>query len=340
MVARLAQRAESFIEARLRRDEPPVLEPYRGYAEPGALVLRGRVLSGLRRRDPVPESSRWANFRQMVGLFLTSEVAGVTVRAGGHTAQSDDEGYVTLRLPRDGVAPGWAAPLAEIAQAAHEPRAMPVLVPRNDARFGVISDIDDTMMHTGAHSLLRNLWTTFTGSALSRRVFPDAVALIDRLSAGGRNPVFYVSSSPWNLSHFLESVFHRAGLVPGPMFLRELGVRDGGAIGASHLDHKGAAIDLVLAANPDLGFVLLGDTGQMDAFVYRDAVRRHPGRIRAVILREPVKGSARSSLAALLEIEAMGVPTHYARSFADLPPRVLPEGKDSATQTAAAQKGA
>ncbi len=56
-------------------------------------------------------------------------------------------------------------------------------------------DIDDTMMQTGAYSLARNLWTTFTGSALTRDVFPDAVALMTRLH-DGMNPVFYVSSAP------------------------------------------------------------------------------------------------------------------------------------------------
>ncbi len=319
-----AKKTENFIEAVLRREGPPLLVPYRGYAEPDALVLQGRVVSAVRRAAPDPDQSRWVNFKQMVALFLTSEVADVEVRAGGETARTNAEGYVTLRLPRPEGAEGWLEYEGDIVGADDPKQQMKVLVPRRDARFGVISDVDDTMLQTGAHNLARNLWTTFTGNALSRRIFPDSKALMDRLHEDGRNPVFYVSSSPWNLYAFLGKVFDRFDLTRGPMFLRDLGVSEKSVVGASHHDHKGAAVDTILNANPDLQFYLLGDTGQKDAGVYRDAVKRHPGRVRAVMLREPVKGSARDSLAALLEIEAMGVPTYYGRSFADLPERVLP----------------
>jgi phosphatidate phosphatase APP1 len=293
----------------------PVLDPYRGYATPDHLVVRGRVLTRLRRTEPAPEASRLVNFGQMASLFFTSEVSDVAVRSPetGRAASSDGEGYIALRLPRDRASPGWNEVHLEIAAHPGTRRGFPVLVPSPAARRGIISDVDDTMMRTGAYSLARNLWTTFTGSALTREIFEDAVALMQRLHDRA-NPVFYVSSSPWNLHAFLDSVFARAGLVPGPMFLRDLGLR--GTRG--HKDHKGAAIDEILAANPELPFVLIGDTGQKDAFVYRDAIDRHPGRIEQVILREPAVGAPPPSLAAIEAIEAAGVPCHHGRDFAPL----------------------
>ena len=294
-----------------RKGGNPLLEPYRGYATPDHLVVRGRVLTALRRTEPEPEHSRWMNLRQMAGLFLTDEVSGVSVRAAGATAISDVEGYIRLDVPRTGDhAAGWAEVHVEISGRPASRCGFPVLVPGPSARRGVISDVDDTMMRTGAYSLARNLWTTFTGSALTREIFPDAVELMRALQDGA-NPVFYVSSSPWNLHHFLDSVFARAGLVPGPMFLRDLGL----AGTRGHKDHKAAAIDAILAANPGLPFVLVGDTGQKDAFVYRDAIHRHPGRIERVILREPVVGAPEASRAAIAEIEALGVPCHHEADF-------------------------
>ena len=319
----VARRAEALVERLVRRDGPPVLQPYAGYAEPEALVLQGRVLSSMTRGEPDADQSRWRNVKEMAAMFLTSEVADVPVEAAGTVARSDAEGYVTLRVERPRGATGWQSVPAAIVGASGGAVAMPVLIPRSDADFGVISDIDDTMMQTGSHNLLRNLWTTFTGNALTRRIFPDALALMRRLGAGGRNPVFYVSSSPWNLYDFLCKVFDRAGLPDGPMFLRDLGLSDRGTIGPSHRDHKGKAARAILNANPDLPFFLLGDTGQKDSVIYRDLVRDFPGRIRAVILREPVAGSARASLSAILETERLGVPTWHGRSFAALPRRVL-----------------
>ena len=298
------------------RRRPPLIEPYTGYATPETLVARGRILTHLRRHSPNPQQGWLTNLMQMAALFLTDEVSGVDVRARGGAARavSDEEGYFTLVLPRDGEgASGWTEVDARIEGSA-ERAALPVLVPRAGARVGVISDIDDTVMETGAYSLARNLWTSLTGNALTRRVFPDSIALLRALSEGGRNPVFYVSSSPWNLHRFLEAVFERRGVVPGPMFLRDLGVSERRTDGP-HGGHKGAAIDVLMAANPDLPFWLLGDTGQHDAEIYLDAARRYPGRVDRVALREPGPGPDAAARAAMDELRALGVEVTSAREF-------------------------
>ena len=190
--ARLAERG---LERIGRRRAPPVLEPYIGYETRDGWRLRARVLTSLRWTEPVPDQSRWTNLRQMVSLFVTDEVAGARIEAAGAAVLSDAEGYIDLTVqavPGDGAWAGVAARLDDGGAVAELP------VRRiGTARHIVISDIDDTMIETGAHSLVRNLWTTFTGSALTRRVHPDAAALMRRLSEGERNPVFYVSSSPW-----------------------------------------------------------------------------------------------------------------------------------------------
>lgn len=322
-LTQVARGVEAAVERAIHSDAPPMLKAYRGYAEPDGLVIQGRVVSAVRRAQPEADQSRWVNFRQMVSLFVTTEVRGMRVRAEGVEARSDAEGYVTLRVPRQPEHAGWVHVAAHLEGCADEPVPMPVLVPQPDARFGVISDIDDTMLHTGAFSLPRNLWTTFTGNALTREIYGDAVRLMRRLSQGGRNPVYYVSSSPWNLFAFLEKVFDRAGLVPGPMFLRDLGVSDRGLIGAGHGDHKGAAIDRVLKATPALRFWLLGDTGQKDAFVYRDAIARHPGRIGGVVLRQAGRLSVEAQQA-VDQIEAAGVPCDVVGDFDAVPETVLP----------------
>jgi phosphatidate phosphatase APP1 len=298
------------------RSEPEkrrMIEPYIGYATPDHRILRGRVLASLKRRKPDAEQSRWMNFRQMLGLFLTDEVAGVTVTSGGVQAVTDEEGYFTLLLPRDETV-GWSSVPVEIK--GHESSAAcPIFVTGPEARYGVISDIDDTVLQTGAYSLLRNLWTSLTGNALTRKVFPDAIAFMQEMSEEGRNPVYYVSSSPWNLHHFLNRIFSLSGLVRGPKFLRDLGLSESQFITGTHGDHKGSSIDTILAADPDLRFVLVGDTGQHDAFVYRDAVERHPGRIAAVVLREPGPGPDAESLAAMHKIEAAGALLKHGTSF-------------------------
>lgn len=317
-IHRLALRGERLIDRlAIRGKGDPVLEAYRGYATADSLVLRGRVLTSLRRSTPVPEQSRLTNLLQMASLFLTGEVRDVPVRVVGHdvTATSNAEGYLSIEVPKGDVSPGWTDVKVEIIGVDETTVPFPVMVPDSIAQFGVISDVDDTMLETGAYSLARNLWTTFTGSTLTRRIFPDSVKLMEEFAQSGRNPVFYVSSSPWNLHHFLDTIFMRAGLVPGPMFLRDLGVSDRHLLVGSHGSHKSAAINRILDANPGLSFILMGDTGQHDAAVYADAVERHPGRIRAIILRAPGPGADKKDEAELDRARAQGVEAVTSKDF-------------------------
>ncbi|CTQ33484.1 phosphatase domain-containing protein [Jannaschia rubra] len=319
LALRLARRVEHLLERiGARPGAAPVLEAYCGYSTPDGLILRGRVLTHLRGVQPDPRQSKWVNLRQMLSLFLTDEVAEVTVTGGGTRAVSDAEGYVTLTVAAGAAdfaagAP-WAGVPVRIDDDPGTEIAFPVRLTPARAEWIVISDVDDTMIETGAQSLIRNLWTTFTGSALTRRVHEDAATLMRQLTRGDVNPVFYVSSSPWNLHRFLEGIFALNCVPRGPMFLRDLGVGDDG-IGDSHHDHKGAAIDAILAANPGLSCWLLGDTGQHDATVYRDAVLRHPGRVLGVALREPVPGASDDDAEAIAAIEAAGVPCFHGPTF-------------------------
>ena len=124
----MARGLEAVTERILRREGQPVLTPHAGYAEPDALVPRGRVVSAVTRGAPDADQARWRNFRQMVSLFLTSEVAAMPVTAAGVTAMTDSEGCLTLRVPRDGADAGWRN--VPVRDPGGDPVDMPVLAPR------------------------------------------------------------------------------------------------------------------------------------------------------------------------------------------------------------------
>lgn len=307
---RTVLRLEKLADRIFHRTPPGrVIDAYIGYTTPEHIVLRGRVLSKLRHATAISGQSRFANLRQMIGMFFTDEVRGATVRCKDIETVTDDEGYFTIHLPADGRT-GWSTqPL--IVGNSDIVNHCKVMAPSANAKFMVISDIDDTMLETGAYSLARNLYTSFTGNAGSRIVFEDAIELMRDLHDDGRNPVYYVSSSPWNLHDFLMDIFERTALVVGPMFLRDLGLSETKFITEGHGNHKGESIDRILAANPDLPAILLGDTGQHDTSIYTDVIRRHNQRVIAVGLRTPGSGlddADRTDLAALVET---GVP-HFA----------------------------
>ena len=84
-----------------------------------------------------------------------------------------------------------------------------VLVPAARARFGVISDIDDTIVQTKVTRKVRMIVSLALSSARTRKPFPGVAAFYRALHAGV-NPVFYVSNSPYRSSTPLSSAAFRA----------------------------------------------------------------------------------------------------------------------------------
>ncbi|MGB6229388.1 MAG: phosphatase domain-containing protein [Litorimonas sp.] len=318
----IAVRAENLIDS-IQDDAPPEdlhLQPYFGYSTPDKIIIRGRALEADTSRASNDTPGLVENLAAMAALFMTKEIEGEKVSLGDATAMSDEEGYYRLELPRRSPPPGWTEARVTAARTG-ETVSHPVLVTSPLAEYGVISDIDDTVMQTKAWSTRKNLWTSVTGSVGSRYIFPDTATLLKLMAgsmSGSRNPVFYVSSSPWNLHGFLEAVFMANGVVRGPKFLRDFGIDPTKLVVGTHGNHKGNAIDTILAANPDLPFYLIGDSGQHDPVVYRDAALRHPGRIKGVFIRTPEDTLDGEEAELMREIDSLGIQIFAGPTFEPL----------------------
>ncbi|NYG53917.1 phosphatase domain-containing protein [Nocardioides perillae] len=288
-----AERLLDSVRLRAYRTRPPAhfrIESYGGHGGPHGVVVRGRVLDDPPATEAEEGEGVGAAVRRTLAGFVTHELPGVPllVAVGDATVEveSDGEGYFTARLQPDEaslVAPvtvgrvSLARPWRGLTGEHATPVDVHVTSPAG--RFGVLSDVDDTILETGVQRLGLMLRQTFTGSALTRTPFAGAPELYRDLAAGV-NPCFYVSSSPWNLHGFLAAFLRHRAFPLGPLLLRDL-------LGtAAGREQKHGRIREVLALHPHLPFVLLGDSGEHDPQVYADVVREHPGRVLAVYIRE------------------------------------------------------
>jgi phosphatidate phosphatase APP1 len=286
-----------WLKRRLGLLDPFEILPYRGHGTTGELFLKGRVLeeSGITRAGR--DDAAWKNILNMARRFASDEVAGARVRASFEGLKvettADVEGFFEVRLqlpePLDG-AGGWyrveldlLSPPSpgggKVRSTAH------VLVPRA-ARFGVISDLDDTVVHSRATNVLKMAWIVVRNNAHTRLPFEGVAAFYRALQLGAdrraSNPIFYVSSSPWNIYDMLVDFLNVHGVPPGPLFLKDWSL---GVLG-KHRDYKMGVIRRLLSTYEDLSFVLIGDSGEQDPEIYLQAVREHPGRITAIYIRD------------------------------------------------------
>ena len=165
-----------------------------------------------------------------------------------------------------------------------------LLIPSNKASFGVISDIDDTILHTGLTSVLKwrvllNTLLTSAGKRLPLEGAPDFYNLLHKGRTGQEaNPIFYVSHSPWNLYRYLEFFLKKNNFPKGPIILRSFPKPFSKKVkGEKPQKHK--EIVNILKTYPSLKFILIGDIGQHDPVIYKEIAAKFPKRILAIYLR-------------------------------------------------------
>lgn len=329
--------------------------PYIGYGRRDRFRLKGRVLDD-KRTDQEAGLSRWDSLRLTLRRFESDEIPGARLRVDyGETSLktvTDEDGYFDVDF-HPGPAPASDAPWHDVRLTLLDPvddapaeAVARVLVPPPDAEFGVISDLDDTVIQTGATNKLRFARVVLLNNASTRQVFPGVGAFYQALQSGpdqrAQNPLFYVSSSPWNLYLQFNGTLKHRDVPEGPIFLKDFGIDPGKFIKSGHHDHKLSHITRLLDFYPDLPFVLVGDSGQEDPEIYQQVVASHPGRIRAVLVRDvtdPARDRAVRHIAR--DLAMRGVPMHLvadtaeaARAAADLG-LIAPEAVETVLQAAA-----
>jgi phosphatidate phosphatase APP1 len=167
------------------------------------------------------------------------------------------------------------------------------------ARMGIISDIDDTVIQSRVSSFLQAARTVMLGNARTRLPFPGVAAFYRSLREGATgseaNPIFYVSSSPWNIHDVIAEFMELQHIPKGPVILRDWDVNVGALSSSRHFDHKGVAIRKILDLYPSLPFILVGDSSQHDPEIYRQIVNEYPGRINAIYIRDVTRNAERSA---------------------------------------------
>lgn len=319
---------KSRFQERIGSSDPLKILPYHGYGTAKKLFLSGRVIEDNGITASSDNDTLWQNLLNIYKRLESDEIPGARLRVSFQGQEqevvTDEEGLFEVKLElteplRQDSADvddyvdfrqAWHDVELELLEPQcshhHEVRATgQVLVPPPSAKFGVISDIDDTVVQTDATNMLRMARVVFLNNARTRLPFEGVAGFYRALQQGAsgqeNNPIFYVSSSPWNLYDLFTEFFEFQGIPTGPILLRDLGLSRDIVLATGHESHKLSKIQPILNLYPELPFILIGDSGQQDAEIYRQVVHDYPGRILAVYIRnvtpEPKRQEAICALA-------------------------------------------
>jgi phosphatidate phosphatase APP1 len=285
---------------------PLKIVPYRGFGTEEALYLKGRVLEDRGVTEATTEDSLWQNLLNTYKRLSSREVPHARLRAQlgslpevAAEVEADEEGMFEVWLHPEAPLPSdrlWHPIDLELRTPQSDAQDDPVratgevLVPPPSAEYGVISDIDDTVLQTDAASLLRMARTVFFENAHTRLPFPGAAAFYRALHAGAQgeaqNPLFYVSNSMWNLYDLLTQFFHLHEIPVGPLlFLRNWGIYEDELLPLDHEKHKLPIVRQILELYEELPFILIGDSGESDPEIYQQIAEEYPDRILAIYIR-------------------------------------------------------
>ena len=282
--------------------DPIFIYPYRSYGFKNTIILRGRVLEreGIVHSEDT-EDSFFKNLYRFYKRYESDEIPDVkleiTYRNKTYTTTTDDEGFYQLEIPANNPEdqPFWdhyqvkiidsPLKLKEEVKATGE-----IMLPDSKSNFGVISDVDDTILESN----ITNTWQKITTLAFkhvgSRVAFPGVAALYRGLVRHSEdkyeNPLWFVSGSSWNLYDLLDRFCSEKEIPKAPFLLREMSIEAKKFIKKDSITYKLSHLRPLMKFTDPIKFILIGDSGQKDPEIYQQLAEEFPGRIKAIYIRD------------------------------------------------------
>ncbi|MGL3807789.1 App1 family protein [Paeniglutamicibacter sp. R2-26] len=222
----------------------------------------------------------WRNF---VSPIVPNGRIRISINGEDFDVQADRGGVLDVKVAAV-LEPGWHEISMTIEDSA--PVLAPVLVVDAAQEFGVLSDVDDTVVVTALPRPLLAAWNSFVLSEHARLATPGMAVMMERLLRNKPGaPTFYLSTGAWNVAQTLTRFLSRNLYPQGPLLLTDWGPTERRWF-RSGMQHKADQLRRIAAEFPHVKWLLIGDDGQHDPYLYAEFARRYPGHVAAIVIRQ------------------------------------------------------
>ena len=267
----------------------PMIVPFVGYGSPDWVRVLCRVHLTGRRGDRKRQSGNARGWRSFVAITIGDEP--VTITAGTKTIviNADRGGVIDTRVDVK-LSPGWQKISLSVSGA--DPVTASVFIVDPRVNFGIVSDVDDTVMVTAIPRPFLAGWNTFVLNEHARSPVTGMAVLYERLAnAHPGSPIVYISTGAWNVAPTLSRFLSRNLYPPGPLLLTDWGPTHDRWF-RSGRQHKRQSLEQLAVEFPGIRWLLIGDDGQRDEEIYGEFAAKHPRNVAGIAIRRLSPGEA------------------------------------------------
>lgn len=298
MVARL----DDWIQVKrakraVKRGKIPTVIPSIGYGTVEWVRVLGRVLylkpsaaESWRVRPDLQQAQRARGWRSFTSVHVPYQRVRVMIdgREVGDIT-SDRGGVIDLKLPVS-LEPGWHKVRLSTDHNDGSEGLVHIVDPA--VRFGIISDVDDTVMITALPRPFLAAWNSFVVSEQARTATPGMAVFLDRkIGEHPGAPIVYLSTGAWNVAPTLNRFLSRNLYPTGPLLLTDWGPTTDRWF-RSGKEHKQRELQRLVHEFPQIKWLLIGDDGQHDESLYHEFSSKFPDNVTAVAIRQLSTGEA------------------------------------------------
>jgi len=292
-----------------------VVLPYTGYGSTTWVRVLGRVLLSRDQQRPEVEPAGARGWRSFTSIPVENAEVTVTVNGTTSTVTADRSGIVD-QVVEASLAPGWQR--IQLTVEGSTPVWAEVFIVAPDVEFGLVSDIDDTVMVTALPRPFLAAWHTFVVNEHARSTTPGMPVLYERLTDQYPGaPVIYLSTGAWNVAPTLTRFLNRNLYPAGALLLTDWGPTADRWF-RSGQEHKRSNLERLTQEFPQIRWLLVGDDGQHDEEIYGHFLGEHPDRVTAVCIRQLSPGEA--------VLAGSTTRTHAPANAPSVPWRYAPDG--------------
>jgi phosphatidate phosphatase APP1 len=284
---------------------------YDAWGSADRVEIDGRVIERESSSQSKESDAWWRNLLRNVRIIKNSDREGVAfaLKIGENDvrAASGAEGYFqissTLAKP---LTAGWHVTAAQGLQQADTGEGRLLMIPTRNT-FGVISDIDDTVVVSEVLDKSKLIANTFLNNPLQRKTFPGTAGFYKKLLAQnpelGAAPMFYLSASPRQLAENIAEFLAHNDFPKGVVITKQVNGDNRDPL-LDQQKYKIGKIEKIFKSLPWVRFTLVGDDGERDPETYHEIQQRYPARVVAVYIRKVNPDRARAVYPGQLDLAA------------------------------------